>query len=499
MPDVYKTALAQAQPAQPPSAALVLPLSCLRNAFHDIDSCRAPTFVAGGGSSFSSYPQQRERDDYDRGYGDRRGGYGSADMNGFVAASIPGAAQVEPEYSSLEEAESAFMKMLKRHNVQADSTWEQTMRTVIKDPQYRALKDPRDRKAAFEKYAVEVRMQEKDRAKERFAKLRADFNTMLKRHPEIKHYSRWKTIRPIIEGETIFRSTSDESERRQLFEEYILELKREHVERESASRQAAMDELVNILKSLDLEPYTRWSEAQAIIQSNDKVQSDEKFKSLSKSDILTAFENHIKSLERAFNDARQQQKAAKARKERHAREQFIDLLKELRSQGKIKAGSKWSNLYPSIREDSRYQGILGNSGSSPLDLFWDVVEEEERTLRGPRNDVLDVLDVSNAHRCPVSVSLTSFSRINGTRSLPKPLLRSSAPLSPVIAEQPIWIPKSWNYCSSAFKTRQSEELKKKSTQQIVIRGVLSMLYAPGSSVWTPLCGPLILGTKYDLV
>lgn len=355
---------------------------------------RAPTFVAGGVSSFSSYPQQRDRDDYDRGYGDRRGGYGSMDTNGIAAAPILGTQQAEPEYGSLEEAENAFMKMLKRHNVQPDWSWEQTMRETIKDPQYRALKDPRDRKAAFEKYAVEVRMQEKDRAKERFAKLRADFNTMLKRHPEIKHYSRWKTIRPIIEGETIFRSTDDENERRQLFEEYIVELKKEHIEEEAVKRKAAMDELVTILKSLDLEPYTRWSEAQAIIQSNDKVQSDDKFRTLSKSDILTAFENHIKSLERAFNDARQQQKAAKARKERHAREQFIELLKELRSQGKIKAGSKWMNIYPLIHEDPRYVGILGNSGSSPLDLFWDMVEEEERSLRGPRNDVLDVLDVS---------------------------------------------------------------------------------------------------------
>ncbi|PYI12606.1 formin binding protein [Aspergillus sclerotiicarbonarius CBS 121057] len=372
MPDVYKNALAQAQAPQPPPAA-------------------APTFVAGGVSSFSSYPQQRDRDDFDRGYSDRRIGYNSMDSNGIAAAPILGT-QAEPEYGSLEEAENAFMKMLKRHNVQPDWNWEQTMRETIKDPQYRALKDPRDRKAAFEKYAVEVRMQEKDRAKERFAKLRADFNTMLKRHPEIKHYSRWKTIRPIIEGETIFRSTDDESERRQLFEEYIVELKKEHIEVEAVKRKAAMDELVTILKSMDLEPYTRWSEAQAIIQSNDKVQSDDKFRTLSKSDILTAFENHIKSLERAFNDARQQQKAAKARKERHAREQFIELLKELRSQGKIKAGSKWMNIYPLIREDPRYIGILGNSGSSPLDLLWDVVEEEERSLRGPRNDILDVLD-----------------------------------------------------------------------------------------------------------
>ncbi|KAL4969104.1 snoRNA-splicing protein PRP40 [Aspergillus stella-maris] len=372
MPEAYKNALAQAQATQPPPAA-------------------APTFVAGGVSSFSSYPQSRDRDDYDRGYNDNRGGFSASDASGLAAGSGLGATQ-EPDYGSLEEAEGAFMKMLKRHNVQPDWTWEQAMRETIKDPQYRALKDPRDRKAAFEKYAVEVRLQEKDRAKERFAKLRADFNTMLKRHPEIKHYTRWKTIRPIIEGETIFRSTNDENERRQLFEEYILELKKEHIEQEASVRRAAMDDLVTIMKSLDLEPYTRWSEAQAIIQSNERVQNEEKFQTLSKSDILTAFENHIKSLERAFNDARQQQKAAKARKERHAREQFVDLLKELRSKGVIKAGSKWSNIYASIREDPRYLGIIGNSGSSPLDLFWDVIEEEERSLRGPRNDVLDVLD-----------------------------------------------------------------------------------------------------------
>ncbi|OJJ63422.1 hypothetical protein ASPSYDRAFT_37972 [Aspergillus sydowii CBS 593.65] len=388
MPEVYKNALTQAQAAQPPPAA-------------------APTFVAGGVSSFSSYPQTRDRDDYDRGYNDNRGVFGAGDVNGIAAGSMLGATQ-EPDYASLEEAEGAFMKMLKRHNVQPDWTWEQTMRETIKDPQYRALKDPRDRKAAFEKYAVEVRLQEKDRAKERFAKLRADFNTMLKRHPEIKHYSRWKTIRPIIEGETIFRSTNDENERRQLFEEYIIELKKEHAEQEAAVRKAAMDDLVTILKSLDLEPYTRWSEAQNIIQANERVQNEDKFKALSKSDILTAFENHIKSLERAFNDARQQQKAAKARKERHAREQFIDLLKELRSRGVIKAGSKWSNIYPSIREDPRYLGILGHSGSSPLDLFWDVIEEEERSLRGPRNDVLDVLDDK---RFDVT-SKTSFDEFN---------------------------------------------------------------------------------------
>ncbi|KAJ5091876.1 hypothetical protein NUU61_006746 [Penicillium alfredii] len=391
MPEVYKNALAQAPAAPAPP------------------SRDAPSFVAGGTTSFPSQPHQRDRDDFDRGFPDRRGGYGPMDTNGMVAAPVLGT-QAEPEYSSLEEAESAFTKMLKRHNVQPDWTWEQTMRVTIKDPQYRALKDPRDRKAAFEKYAVEVRMQEKDRAKERFAKLRADFNTMLKRHPEIKHYSRWKTIRPIIEGETTFRATNDENERHQLFEEYVVELKKAHIAQEAVTRKSAMDELVNIMGSLGLEPYTRWSEAQAIIQANDRVQSDDKFKTLSKSDMLTAFENHIKSLEREFNDARQQQKAVKARKERRNREQFLELLKELRSQGKIKAGSKWMNICPMIQNDPRYQAMLGQAGSTPLDLFWDMLEEEERSLRGPRNDILDALDDKRFEVTP-STTLEEFNTV----------------------------------------------------------------------------------------
>jgi pre-mRNA-processing factor 40 len=342
-------------------------------------------------------------------------------------ALAPAVQQAEPDYSTFEEAESAFIKLLRRANVQPDGTWEQAMRSVVKDPQYRALKDPRDRKAAFEKYAVEVRMQEKDRAKERLAKLRADFGTMLRSHPEIKHYTRWKTIRPIIEGETIFRSTSDENERRQLFEEYIVELKKSNAEKEAAIRRAAKDDLADILRALELEPYTRWSEAQGIIQSNDRFQTDDKFKALSKSDILTAFENHIKSLERTFNDARQQQKANKARRERQNRDQFLELLGELRAQGKIKAGSKWMNILPIIQEDPRYVAMLGQPGSTPLDLFWDIVEEEERALRGPRNDVSDVLDVIIPYSQLLNSLLTVFSRINITKSPRRPLLTNSTP------------------------------------------------------------------------
>ncbi|KAI4164077.1 MAG: hypothetical protein LQ342_002313 [Letrouitia transgressa] len=372
MPEVYKHALAQATPAPRPSIP-------------------APQFVAGGVSSFSTQPQ-RDRDEYgERMAPDRQTGYGQSDLGSARGPTFENQS-ADPNYSTFEEGEAAFINLLRRQKVQPDWAWEQTMRATIKDPQYRALKDPKDRKAAFEKYAVEVRLQEKDRAKERLAKLRTDFGTMLKRHPEIKHYTRWKTARPIIEGETIFRSTNDDTERRQLFEEYIVELKKANIEREAANRASALDELVGILKGLNLEPYTRWAEAHEKIESDKNFQDDEKFRALSKSDILTAFENHIKSLERKFNDERQREKASKVRRERQSRDRFGGLLNELRTQGKIKAGEKWKRVYPEIKDEPRYTDMLGQAGSTPLDLFWDMVEEEEHALRSVRNDVYDVLE-----------------------------------------------------------------------------------------------------------
>ena len=359
----------------------------------------------------SSFPQQRDRDDYsDRVGPERQIGYG--DMNGLKGVGFS-AHDNAPEYQTFEEAEAAFIKLLRRCNVQPDWTWDQTMRATIKDPQYRALKDPKDRKSAFEKYAVEVRLQEKDRAKERLAKLRADFGIMLRSHPEIKHYTRWKTARPIIEGETIFRSTNDDTERRQLFEEYIIELKKANIENEAVTRKSAMDQLVGLLKDLDLEPYTRWSEAQEVIESSETFKADDKFKTLSKSDILTAFENHIKSLERTFNDERQREKNSKQRKERQNRDRYLDLLQELKTAGKIKAGTKWMDILPEISEDSRYVAMLGQPGSTPLDLFWDIVEEEERAIRLIRNDVYDVLEDKRYEITP-KTSLQEFLEVMST-------------------------------------------------------------------------------------
>ena len=351
-----------------------------------------PSFVAGGATNNFQPPYQRDQRDErrptdrsDRGFDQQR--YHQGD--GYR----PSAISNDSQFMSQEEAQAAFTKVLKRVGVQPEWSWDQTMKAAIHDPQYRALQDPKERRAAFEKYIIETREQDKQRAKERVTKLREDFAKMLESHAEIKHYTRWNSARPIIEGETIFRSASDDTERKQLFEEYIAGLKRAHAASEAASRKEARNSLSGLLKTLSLEAYTRWSDAKKLIRNNETFQDDDKFKTLTPSDVFIAFQDRVKELEHSFNDQRQKEKTKKLRNERQNRDQFISLMRELRSAGNIRAGTKWKDIEETIRADPRYDAMLGQPGSTPLDLFWDAVEDEEREYRTKRYEVLDVLDV----------------------------------------------------------------------------------------------------------
>jgi pre-mRNA-processing factor 40 len=52
-----------------------------------------------------------------------------------------------------------------------------------------------------------------------------------------------------------------------------------------------------------------------------------------------------------------------------------ELLQELLQKKKIKAKTPWKAVYSEIGTDPRYLAILGNPGSTPLELFWDEVDK----------------------------------------------------------------------------------------------------------------------------
>ena len=299
----------------------------------------------------------------------------------------------ELQFANPNDAVAAFHKVLKSLKVQPDWEWSRAVRAGIKDQNWRAIPEPEKREEAFRKYCEDLRAEEKNKEQSRQEKLRADFMAMLRSHPEIKHYTRWRTARPILEDETIFRSAKDDNERRRLFEEYIVTLKQSHAEQEKVDKRTALEELMTLMQDLELEPFTRWHAAEDQLKANKAFNSD-KFASLHRSDVLQTFEKHIRQLQRDHNDRVQAGNREKHRIERKNRDGFKQLLHELQNAGKLRTGTKWKEIHPLVENDPRYIAMLGQGGSTPLDMFWDALEIEEQKFRTLRRHALDVRLVS---------------------------------------------------------------------------------------------------------
>nr|POE71424.1 pre-mrna-processing protein prp40 [Quercus suber] len=363
----------------------------------------APTFVAGGGFGGDVSDQRMTRRDDRRGdfhlpqkpafEGGRAGGTpweSRQDNNGFRGP-MPVKTD-EPEFASPELAEEAFMKLLKRHNIASDTPWKDVLRMVVRERDFRAIKEPRERREAFEKYCHEVRVQEKSKEKERKERLAQDFRRMLTTHEDIKHYTRWKTAKPLIELEAAFKSVGDDADRKQMFEEYILELQRKHAEQEVENHHTALHELRILLQQLIVDPDMKWDSALGQITNDDRFASESHFASLHKLDILNTFDAHVKALDRAANDSRQKERNLRVRRDRQARDAYKDLLAQKVKDGELRANTKWMDFLKTISSDERYTNMLRTTGSTPLELFWDVIEDLEQELRAKRHIALDVLE-----------------------------------------------------------------------------------------------------------
>jgi pre-mRNA-processing factor 40 len=293
----------------------------------------------------------------------------------------PGHEQV---HVSKDEESAAFKGLLRREGVDGSMSWSEAMKKLVLDPEYWSVREPAQRKEYFEEYSREVAEEARRKELEQKEANSKRMQAVFRQRPEIKYYTRWRTVRDKLQQGDI-----DEQEQKQAFKAYVRELREKHEQKEEESRLAAMEELQAVFRRLEVDVYTKWDDAYEAVARD--AQFTELSDKLHKLDVLEAFEDYIKDLERKLNQERQQTKRQRYRQERKNREAFIQLLDELHGRGDIKAGTKWMAIHPMIENDERYINICGQSGSSPLELFWDVLEEEERKLKNQKELALDVL------------------------------------------------------------------------------------------------------------
>lgn len=68
------------------------------------------------------------------------------------------------------------------------------------------------------------------------------------------------------------------------------------------------------------------------------------------------------------------------------------MLQDLVQRKKITARTKWKALLPTISSDAVYTNLLGQPGSTPLELFQDVVDDLEQKIESQASRVRAVFD-----------------------------------------------------------------------------------------------------------
>lgn len=136
-------------------------------------------------------------------------------------------------FQTIEEGEKAFIHLLRKAGVDANWTWDQTMRAIITDPLYKALNSLAEKKACWEKYTNSLKVKEQEEREARLAKLRPAIRNMLKGNPNVFYYSTFKTADKLFANHPIWQQAKLEAERKLIFEEYVAELKEREVVRSS--------------------------------------------------------------------------------------------------------------------------------------------------------------------------------------------------------------------------------------------------------------------------
>uniref|UniRef100_A0AAR2M497 Pre-mRNA-processing factor 40 homolog A n=1 Tax=Pygocentrus nattereri TaxID=42514 RepID=A0AAR2M497_PYGNA len=295
------------------------------------------------------------------------------------------------KWNTKEEAKQAFKELLKEKGVSSNASWEQAMKMIINDPRYSALPKLSEKKQAFNAYKVQTEKEEKEEARIKYKESKETFQRFLENHEKMTSTTRYKKAEQMF-GDLEVWSCVPERDRLEIYEDVLFYLAKKEKEQAKQLRKRNWEALKNILDNMANVTYrTTWSEAQQYLLDNPTFAEDEELQNMDKEDALICFEEHIRTLEKEEEEEKQKGLLRERRRQRKNREAFQKFLDELHDHGQLHSMSAWMEMYPTISADIRFASMLGQPGSTPLDLFKFYVEDLKARYHDEKRIIKDIL------------------------------------------------------------------------------------------------------------
>ncbi|KAM9486169.1 pre-mRNA-processing factor 40 homolog A isoform 2-T2 [Clarias gariepinus] len=314
------------------------------------------------------------------------------------------------KWNTKEEAKQAFKELLKEKGVASNASWEQAMKMIINDPRYSALPKLSEKKQAFNAYKVQTEKEEKEEARIKYKESKETFQRFLENHDKMTSTTRYKKAEQMF-GDLEVWSCVPERDRLEIYDDVLFYLAKKEKEQAKQLRKRNWEALKNILDNMANVTYrTTWSEAQQYLLDNPTFAEDEELQNMDKEDALICFEEHIRALEKEEEEEKQKSLLRERRRQRKNRESFQKFLDELHDHGQLHSMSAWMEMYPTISSDIRFANMLGQPGSTPLDLFKFYVEDLKARYHDEKRIIKDILK-DKSFLVEISTSFEDFGSV----------------------------------------------------------------------------------------
>lgn len=306
-----------------------------------------------------------------------------------------------PKFELPEEAQAAFFSMLELKGV--DSTWsfDRVIETFISDPIYWLASDALQRKQNYDEYLVK-RVQEQAQNKTQLVQtFKENFNGVLSEYKEagkVKATTRWSTVKELLisEDNPIFKhSILPDSEIESIYHEFVSEFTKKEKEVEDEKKTQAKSELQSYL--LQITPASEskalsWKQLYSNLQKDERFRANKHFQVLTKLDILELYKDTIYptivELIKKNVSAFETQNYTNDRKARDAFKKLLLLVN-------ISGNTQFLDILPQIEDHDAFIEICGRNGLTPLELFWDIVDEKKQALNVKKDIVKQALQSTN--------------------------------------------------------------------------------------------------------
>lgn len=298
---------------------------------------------------------------------------------------------VDGQFRDKREAMEAFKELLRDCNVPSNATWEQCVRLIQSDPRYQTLKKLNEKKQAFNAYKTQRLKDEKEESRLRAKRNKEQLEEMLLNSDKISSHTKYYRCDELFATSELWQSVPD-SDRRDIYEDVMFAIAKREKEEAKVLKRRNMKKLAEVLDNMTHVQYcTTWGEAQMMLLENVTFKNDVNLLAMDKEDALVVFEQHVRDMEREELEEKERAKRRQKRQERKNRDQFLALLDALHEEGKLTSMSLWVELYPMVSADLRFSAMLGQSGSTPLDLFKFYVEDLKARFHDEKKIIREIL------------------------------------------------------------------------------------------------------------